>query len=320
MSYLLFIAGIGLLILSGAALVEGASNIAARHNVSPALIGLTLVAFGTSLPELAVNVSAVNSGKPGLAVGNIFGSNIANIGLVLGTCVALRGFTVESRIIRREIPLLLLISAIVTVLAGDGTLRDEAGYLDRGDALVLMLLLLIFIYTNIWDMLQVSNDDPLLTQASARGRRRLRKRNLAYIAGGAVGLWLAGSLTVENAVFIAQDWGVPETIIGLSILAIGTSLPELVTAVAAALRGEASLALGNVVGSNLMNVLFILPSTALLQPLPLENGSLLDILCCLAFTALLALFAYTSQLRLSRWEGAVLLAGYFGFIAWRYAA
>ena len=320
MSYLLFTLGIGLLIVSGAALVEGASNIAARHNVSPALIGLTLVAFGTSLPELAVNLSAVNSGNPELSVGNIFGSNIANMGLVLGACVAVQAFRVESQIIRRELPLLLLISAIATVLAGDGTLRDEPAYFDRADALVLLLLLLVFIYGNLRDILKSRADDPLLRQASARGRRRLHRRNFLYIGLGIPGLWFAGQITVNNAVLIAQAWDVPQAVIGLSILAVGTSLPELVTSIAAALRGEASLALGNVVGSNLINLMFILPATALVMPLPLAQGSLLDILACLVFTALVTLFAYTSNLRLSRWEGAVLLLGYLVFLGWRYLA
>jgi cation:H+ antiporter len=318
-SYLLLALGISMLIASGAALVTGASNIAARHNVSPTVIGLTLVAFGTSLPELAVNLSAAVSGNPGLSVGNIFGSNIANIGLVLGAAAALQGFGVESQIMRREIPLLLLISAIVAVLASDGWLRGTKGVIDRGDATVLLLLLCVFLYVNVRDILSGRADDPLMRQASDRGQRRLSRLNYLYIAAGIPGLWLAADLTVENAVVIATRWGVPELIVGLTVIAVGTSLPELVTSILAALRREASLAVGNVVGSNIINVLFILPATALVAPLPLNDESLPDIWVCLGFTALLALFAFTSRMRLQRWEGATLVVLYLLFIVWRIA-
>lgn len=318
MTYVLLSLGLGLLILSGAALVEGASNIAARYGVPPAIIGLTVVAFGTSLPELAVNLSAVRSGNPGLGMGNIFGSNIANLGLVLGACVALRGFAVESQIMRRELPLLLLISMIVTVLASDRMLVGEGSGLDRGDAIVLLLLLSLFLYINITDILRHRPEDELMLQASSRGEKRLQKRHIFYILLGIPGLWLAGEITVENAVQIALSLGVPEVLVGLSVIAVGTSLPELVTSVAAALRGQASLALGNVVGSNLLNVLFILPVTALPGALPVSQENLVDIWAALLFTALVALFAFTSRLRLSRWEGVVLLVGYLVFVGWRY--
>jgi cation:H+ antiporter len=318
MTYVLLSLGLGLLILSGAALVEGASNIAARYGVPPAVIGLTVVAFGTSLPELAVNLSAVRSGNPGLGMGNIFGSNIANLGLVLGACVTLRGFAVESQIMRRELPLLLLISMIVTMLASDRMLVGEGSELDRGDAIVLLLLLSLFLYINITDILRRHPEDALMRQASSRGEKRLQKRHIFYILLGIPGLWLAGEITVDNAVKIALSLGVPEVLVGLSVIAVGTSLPELVTSVAAALRGQASLALGNVVGSNLLNVLFILPITALPGALPVSEENIVDIWAALLFTALVTLFAFTSRLRLSRWEGVVLLVGYLLYVGWRY--
>ena len=318
MTYILLIAGLGLLILSGTLLVDGASNVAARHNVSPSIIGLTLVAFGTSLPELAVNVTAVSGGNAGLSIGNIFGSNIANVGLVLGVTVLIRGFNVESQIMRREIPLLLLVSAIVVVLSNDGLLRGGPLYLDRGDGLVLLLLFLLFIYINLSDILIDHADDPLLVQASARTHVLSSRRNYLYIATGIPGLWLGGELTVDSAIEIASTYGLSEVVIGLSVVALGTSLPELVTSITAVLRHQTSLALGNVVGSNLINMLFILPVTTLIQPLPVNGASVIDIWMALAFAVLATLFAFTAHLRLSRWEGGVLVLGYCAYIIWRY--
>jgi cation:H+ antiporter len=318
MSYLLLSAGLLLLIVAGVLVVDGASNIARRHGISPGVIGLTLVAFGTSLPELAVNISAVNNGETGLSIGNILGSNIANLGLVLGAAVCIRGFYVESKIMRREIPLLMLVTAILVVISNDGILRGGGLLLDRSDALVLLLLLLIFLYINITEILRGEPDDELLLQASERTQLLFGQKDYLFIVLGMAGLWFGGSLTVTHALVLAKSFGVSETVIGLSVVAIGTSLPELVTSIAAALRKQAALALGNVVGSNLVNTLFILPITALMSPLPIRNDSLLDIWVCMAFTVAVALFAFSSNLRFSRWEGATLLVAYISYVSWRY--
>jgi cation:H+ antiporter len=320
MTWILLVAGLAVLLVSGGLLVDGASNIALRLRVPPAVIGLTLVAFGTSLPELAVNLSATTSGDPGLSLGNIFGSNIANLGLVLGATVAIRGFRVEGQIMRREIPLLLMITAIVLVVALDGTLRGITPSMDRGDAVVLLLLFMMFIYINMTDILRGDSADPLLTQASGRAPSNFRTRHLLFVLIGIPGLWLGGELTVSNAEKLALGFGISSTLIGLSIVAIGTSLPELVTSVTAALRGESDLAIGNVIGSNLVNCLFILPVSAMVIPLPIEPANLIDIWTCLLFTVVMAIFAVSAHLRLSRVEGWLLLIGYIGYIGWRYTA
>jgi cation:H+ antiporter len=318
MTYLLLAAGLLLLIGAGILVVDGASNIAQRHGISPGVIGLTLVAFGTSLPELAVNISAVNSGETGLSLGNILGSNIANLGLVLGVTVCIRGFYVESTIMRREVPLLILATALLVVVSNDGILRGTNLSLDRSDALVLLLLLLVFLYINLTEILRGEANDELLVQASERTRLLFGQRDYLFIVLGMGGLWLGGSLTVTHALVLAKNFGVSETVIGLSVVAIGTSLPELVTSITAALRKQAALALGNVVGSNLVNTLFILPVTALIHPLPIQEASLLDIWVSMLFTVVVALFAFSSRLRLSRWEGAILLLAYTGYVSWRY--
>ncbi len=318
MSFILLAAGLGLLIFSGILVVDGASSIAKRHGISPGMIGLTLVAFGTSLPELAVNISAVNSGDTGLSIGNILGSNIANLGLVLGIAVCIRSFDVDSAIMRREIPLLMLVTAIVVVISNDGLLRGADLHVDRSDALVLLLLLLIFVYINFTEILQGQPDDELLTQASQRTGRLLGRRDYLFISAGIVGLWFGGTLTVENALVIARQFGVSQTVIGLTVVAIGTSLPELVTSVTAALRRQAALALGNVIGSNLVNTLFILPVTALVRPLPIADASVIDIWAAMIFTVAVAIFSFSSHRRFSRWEGATLLIAYVAFMSWRY--
>lgn len=320
LTWLLLAGGIALLVFSGKILVDGASRIATHFNVPPAIIGLTLVAFGTSLPELAVNVSAVTSGSPDLALGNVFGSNIANIGLVLGITVAITSLHVEGDIMRREIPLLLMVSAIAVVLALDGLLRGVAPTIDRGDAVVLLLLFLMFIYINLTNILADKLDDPLLTQATGRAPTPSQSRHLWYVLAGIPGLWLGGELTVSAATTLARGFGVSETIIGLTVVSVGTSLPELVTSVTAALKKQSDLAIGNVIGSNLVNTLLVIPVSAMIQPLKINPGALLDIWTSLLFTVVMGIFAFSASLRLSRVEGWLLLAGYFYYLIWRASA
>ncbi len=320
MTWLLLIAGLTTLLVSGALLVDGASNIALRLRVPPAVIGLTLVAFGTSLPELAVNISATSAGSTDLSLGNIFGSNIANLGLVLGATVAVRGFRVEGQVMRREVPLLLLITAIALVVSLDGVLRGVAPQVDRGDAVVLLLLFLMFIYINLTDILAGRGEDPLIAQASGRAPSVAQTRHFLYVLIGIPGLWLGGELTVGNAEQIALGFGVSKAVVGLTVLAIGTSLPELVTSITAALRGESDLALGNVIGSNLVNTLLILPISAMITPLPIGPGPLIDVWTCLLFTVIMGIFAFSASQRFSRVEGWLLVLGYGFYISWRYAA
>ncbi len=318
MTVLILAAGLVLLITGGILVVDGASNIAKRRGISPGIIGLTLVAFGTSLPELAVNMSAASTGNTGLSMGNILGSNIANMGLVLGAAACIGGFNVESNIMRREIPLLLLVSAILLVISNDTILKNSGLVLDRADALVLLLLMMVFVYINMTEILQGEPDDTLLVQASERTTLLFGQRDFLFIIAGIGGLWWGGELTVNSAIELATGFGVSQSVIGLSVVAVGTSLPELVTSIAAALRRESALALGNVVGSNLVNTLFILPVTALVAPLTFEHASLLDIWVSTAFTVAVAIFAFSKNLRFSRWEGAVLVVAYFAYVSWRY--
>ena len=318
MVLVLLVAGLGVLLISGTLLVDGAANLATRLRVSPIVLGLTLVAFGTSLPELAVNVSASSSGNTALSLGNIFGSNIANLGLVLGSALLVRSLAVESLVMRREIPLLLLTSAVAVVLASDGWLRGTALQIDRADGLILLLLFLIFVYVNLSDILTQRSDDPLLRQAAEIPARMRGSRDYLYIGLGILGLPLGASLVVDNATVIALQLGVSQAVIGLSLVAVGTSVPELVTSVIAAIRHQGSLAVGNVVGSNLINTLLILPISAQLAVLPIEPGAAIDIWVSLLFTIALCVLALVTRLRLNRLHGVILLVAYFGYIGWRF--
>jgi cation:H+ antiporter len=319
MVFVLLVAGLGLLILAGTLLVDGAANLATRLHVPPVVLGLTLVAFGTSLPELAVNISASRSGNTALSLGNIFGSNIANLGLVLGAALLIRSLSVESAVMRREIPLLLLTSAVAVVLASDGWLRGTALQIDRADSFILLLLFLIFVYVNLSDILTQRNDDPLLVQAAEMPARVRGSRDYLYIGLGIIGLPLGASLVVNNATAIATQFGVSQAVIGLSLVAIGTSVPELVTSVIAAVRNQGALAVGNVVGSNLINMLLILPISAQLAVLPIDSGAALDIWVSLLFTVALCVLALLTKLRLNRLHGLILLVAYFGYIGWRFS-
>jgi cation:H+ antiporter len=318
MTIVMLLAGLGILIVSGTLLVDGACNLGARYKVSPAFMGLTLVAFGTSLPELAVNLSAVSSGNTGLSLGNIFGSNIANLSLVLGAALVVRNLKVESQIMRREIPLLLLVTLMVVVLCSDTLLRGGPSRLDRSDGVILLLLFLLFVYINFSDILTGRSDDPLLTEVTEQGSFFFQNKDYLYIIIGVVGLALGGEITVANASAIAQHYGVSDDVIGLSVVAVGTSIPELVTSVVAAVKRQASLAVANVVGSNLINSLFILAVSAVSGTLPVSSDTLTDVLVSLLLTLVMFGFAFGAGLKLRRWHGLVLLCGYFSYISWRY--
>lgn len=320
MVFILLVAGLGLLLVAGTLLVDGAANLATRLHVPPVVLGLTLVAFGTSLPELAVNISASRSGNTALSLGNIFGSNIANLGLVLGAALLIRSVSVESAVMRREIPLLLLTSAVAVVLASDGWLRGTPLQIDRADSLILLLLFLIFVYVNLSDILTQRDDDPLMQQAAEIPISRRGNRDYLYIGLGIIGLPLGASLVVDNATTIAFHLGVSQAVIGLSLVAVGTSVPELVTSMIAASRNQGALAVGNVVGSNLINTLLILPISAQLAVLPIDSGAALDIWISLLFTVALCVLALFTKLRLNRAHGVILLVAYFSYIGWRFSA
>lgn len=299
-------------------MVRGASDLAESYGVSPLVVGLTVVAFGTSAPELVINVIGALQGQTALAFGNISGSNLANFGLVLGCAAVISPIALEGKIIRRELPLLLLATAVLFTMTLDHILRTSAAILDRSDAIVMLLLFGIFIYIMVMDFLR-QQQDPLVTTVERMSKaRHLEKRSdWILIVAGIGGLALGGQLTIDNGSDLAASMGVPPEIVGMLVVAIGTSLPELITSIFAAIKGEADLCVGNIIGSNIFNCMFVLPISALIKPLAIPPGGSMDIFASLVFSAILIPIFIVGKGTMSRQIGVVFLLGYAGYMASR---
>ncbi len=315
---LLLITGLGLLLLGGAALVRGASGIAEAYGISPLIVGLTVVAFGTSAPELVVNVIGAIRGQSEIAFGNVAGSNLANLGLVLGFAALITPISIQGQIIRRELPLLLLATTVLVVMCLDVMLRSETAAIDRADGLILLLLFGIFVYITISDFLG-QKEDPLLVTVEQITPDLIGNPvvNWLYVVAGCAGLMLGGQLTIDNGVALAARLEVSPAIVGMMVVAIGTSLPELVTSIIAAMRREADLCVGNVIGSNIFNALLVLPVSGLVRPLSIPSGGTIDLLMSLLLAlALIPIFIVAGG-TMGRFIGAGFIVAYFGYMTAR---
>lgn len=320
LAFIGLIVGIATLIGGGTLLVRGASEIATRLGVSPLIVGLIVVGFGTSAPELFINVVGALSGETGIAFGNVVGSNISNLALVLGATALVAPITIQSQLVRREIPLLLLATTVITLMALDGPLEGLPAMIGRSEALVLFSLFCIFIYVNVLDVVDTRRSDKLITDIEhthlIESDRYSRFRWL-FVIGGVILLAVGGEVTVENGVAIAASLGVSATVVGLFLVAVGTSMPELVTSIVAARRGESDLALGNVIGSNIFNSLMVLPASGVISQIPVPNGGISDLVLSWALAAFLIPRFFLRQATLSRRTGAILLLVYFGYAFFR---
>lgn len=318
---LLLFAGLTLLLGGGDLLVRGASALARDFGVSPLIIGLTIVAFGTSTPELSVNLLAVYQGNTEISFGNIIGSNIANIGLILGISAIIRPLAIEGVIITREIPMMVLASTLALITGMDLFFRNAPNTYDRSDGLVFLLLFCVFLFYTIGDVIHKRKEDPLLQQAKEMHEKKSFKKNIYNLLLFIVGLALlvsGGKIAVDAAVVVAEMLNVPRVIIGLTIIAVGTSLPELVTSGIATWKGQTDIAIGNVVGSNIFNLLFINGICATLRPIPIpSSGGGHDLLMMVFLSLLLMPLCVTDKKKIVRWEGGLLLFLYFGFSSWR---
>lgn len=302
---------ISLLLLTWGAdwLVRGASGVAERLGVNPLVVGLTVVAFGTSAPELVVSGAAALRQQPGLAVGNVMGSTVANVGLIVGAGALIRPIEVHRRLLARESPLLVLVLLTVMVLS----LNHAVGRLD-GLALVTgFLVYLGFLFR--W-----ARDERERNDLAVADRRREGASKLGYdllrLGVGLVALLFGADWLVDSAVAIARAFDIPEAVIGATLVAVGTSMPELASTVAAAVRGMGDIAIGNVIGSNVFNLGLVLGTAALLSPLQLPPETVVrQVLPALLFCVLLIPLAFT-RWHVDRWEGGLLLALYGGFIYW----
>ncbi len=316
LSFLLLTVGLAVLVAGAESLVRGASGIARAAGLSPLVIGLTVVAFGTSAPELAVSIRSTLAGSGDLAIGNIAGSNLFNVAVILGLSALVCPLVVNLQVIRLDMPVMLAASAVFVgfYLSGGELARWEAGLLFAG-AIFYTVLLVRMSRREVANSKEPSGEVQILA-VPAEPPKRLWTQGL-LVAAGLAGLVLGAHLFVENAVGIARTLEVSEAIIGLTIVAAGTSLPELATSVVAALRKETDVAVGNIVGSNLFNVLCIAGAAGLVRPIGTGQISWLDFGFMLGTSALLLPLMRTG-FRLVRWEGAVLLASYavYLFLRW----
>lgn len=311
MTIIELLVGLALLLGGGEALIRGATTIASRLGVSPLLIGLTLVGYGTSTPELVASVNAAWIGAPGIAIGNVVGSNIANILLILGVAALIFPIAVTKAAFRRDGAILLGASVLLTLIVLTGVLSRWAG---------LALLALLLVYT-IYTYMSEARDAAAARKQLDADAATLANPNtpmtvaVLFALGGIAGVIIGASLLVDAAITIARGVGISETVIGLTLVAVGTSLPELATSVMATLRRQGDLAFGNIVGSNIYNILGILGVTGIITPIavPAEIGHF-DIWIMLAVTAAFAVFAITDW-RITRREGAVFLLGYAVYLA-----
>lgn len=304
--------GLGFVLLygGGEALVRGAGSLALRMGMSPFIVGMTIVAFATSSPELAVSVLAAARGADDVAIGNVVGSNICNIGLILGLAALIRPAEVHLRILRLDIPWLIFVSALLVAFLHDGRVSRPAG-------IVFLLGLGVFLYWNV-QLARRERDEELVRrefEEVVRGPARGPAILWVLIGGGLVALVAGGHSFVQGGVGLATALGVSPALISLTVVALGTSLPELATTVVATLRREDDIAVGNIIGSNFFNILAILGLTATFHPLERGGITLVDLYAMLAFTVVLLPLVMARQ-RIGRRGGAVLVAGYVAYLAW----
>lgn len=316
LNYFFLLGGMALIIFSANWLVEGASSIAKRWGISDLVIGLTIVAFGTSAPELTVNVFSALEGSTDIAIGNVLGSNIANIFLILGVAALIYPLSIQKNTTWKEIPLSLLAAVVLGFLANDQLIDKSplGSQVSRIDGLVLLSFFLIFLVYTFEIARNQSKNQSETDEAIVP--MRLWKSILMVIAGF-TGLYFGGKYLVEGAINIAKDLGMSERLIGLTIIAIGTSLPELATSVVAAFRKKADIAIGNIVGSNIFNIFFILGTTATIMPLPFNPAANIDLVITILASLLLFLTTFTlGRKSVDRLEGGLFVLIYIGYIVY----
>ncbi|PIC69340.1 sodium:proton exchanger [Sporosarcina sp. P18a] len=312
MSYILLIIGFILLIKGADYFVDGSSNIARLLQIPPILIGLTIVALGTSSPEATVSIIAAMGGNADVAVGNVVGSNIFNITIVVGIAAFLFPLKVQSETIRKEIPFTLLAGIVMLVLMSDMALQGfSSNVLTRSDGMIFLLFLSIFMYYVIELGLR-SRQNSTLTQATENVKWG---KNIFITLVGLAAIIFGGDLVVDHATKIAYSLGMSETLVGLTIIAIGTSLPELVTSISAALKKESEIALGNIVGSNIFNILFVLGASSVITPIAVNDKVFIDVVIMLVLTLVLLLFARTG-FKIGKREGLMLAVAYVVYLVY----
>ena len=305
MDYLLLVVGFVLLLKGADFFVEGSSSIAKRLRVPSLIIGLTIVAMGTSLPECAVSISAAIAGNTGVAVGNAVGSNIFNLMVVCGVCALFCPLTVSRGTLTGEFPFSVIVAVVLMVL---GWLGMTLGHID---GFILLVLFAGFLFWMIRSAQKARNE----SEAEDEYEIRPIWQCIVYIVGGAAAIAAGGQIVVNAASAIATSFGMSQNLIGLTIVAFGTSLPELATSVVAARKHEVDMALGNVIGSNIFNILFVLGVAAAIHPMVFQMENIIDIIVLVVMSIIVLCFAWTKH-KLVRWEGFTMLVMYAAYVVY----
>lgn len=301
MEYLLLLIGFVLLIKGADFFVDGSSSLARIMKVPSVIIGLTIVAMGTSAPEASVSVNAALAGSNDIAISNVIGSNLFNGLVVVGVCAFMAGFKTNPEILKRDMPLNIIVTAILCIMLLDRHINHIEG---------IILLISMAVYIAVMVISALKN-----RETADECKILSLPKSLIFIIVGLIAVIFGGTLVVDNACLIAKDFGVSENFIGLTIIAIGTSLPELVTSITATRKGDSGLALGNAIGSNLFNILFILGMSATICPLNVLSESIIDCIILLVSAVILYVFARTKK-TMNRWEGIVCVFLYVGYTAY----
>ncbi len=313
LEYILLVIGFVLLIKGADYFVEGASNIAVKLNVSPLLVGLTIVALGTSSPEATVAILAALEGSPGVVLGNVIGSNIVNITVVVGLTALIAPLTVQSETVRKEIPFAMLAAIVLMILMADVALQGVgANIINRGDGIIILLFFSVFLYY-VFEMARKNRSSTVEKVDADTGESWLK--NILFTIGGLAAIIIGGEMVVSSATEIALSLGMSEALVGLTIVAIGTSLPEIMTSVTAALKGKGDMAIGNVVGSNIFNIFFVTGTASTVAPIAAESKLFFDGWVMVGLTVLLLIFSRT-HFKIGRREGAVLLLAYITYLVY----
>ena len=296
------------LFIGAEGLVRGASSLAIRLGISPLVVGLTVVAFATSSPEMVVSIKAAIEGNPGIVVGNVVGSNICNIALILGVAAMISPMSVKSQVIKREIPIMIIVSVILLLVLLDDTIT-------RMEGVFLVIGIITYIILGYKYSIKEKDNKEVIKEFEESIPKSPYKiwQSIIFILTGLALLVLGSNLFVDGAVAVAENFGVSQAVIGLTIIALGTSLPELTTSVVASFKNENDIAIGNAVGSNVFNILSILGVSSLVRPIADTGVTMVD-LSIMMFFAILILPLSRSKFTLRRWEGTLLFCGYIAYM------
>lgn len=315
----LLIVGFVALVLGANWLVNGATSIGVKAKLSPLIIGLTIVAFGTSLPEMIVNVFSCIKGSPGLAIGNIIGSNTMNILLILGVSSMIFPIDVSKITIKRDIPTGFVATLAITLMAND-FFQSTSGTINWWEGLVLLLMGVVYLFLTFQKNSEHSENLEYLENFDDSENQETPQalpwgKTIFQLVLGIIGLYIGGELVSNNAQKLALSWGMSESTVGLTVVATATSLPELITSIVAALKKNSAIAIGNVLGSNIMNIFMVLGVSALITPLPFDAKMNQQLLILFAANTIMLTTVFTGKGRMiSRFEGFILTMGYVGFM------